>query len=63
MGLDPGCGPISLISHAVVATHVKNSGSLAQMLAQGESSSAKQTNKKVAYRTKGTFVNLKLPTI
>ena len=32
----------SLVSHAVVVTHIKNRGRLAQMLAQGKSSSGKQ---------------------
>ena len=42
MGLDPGHRPIPLISHAMAATHIQNRGRLAQMLAQGESSSAKK---------------------
>ena len=38
-GLDPG----PLISHAVVATHIQNvEGRLAQMIAQGKSSSPKK---------------------
>ena len=35
VGLDPGCQPTPLISHAVEASHVQNRGRLAQMLAQG----------------------------
>ena len=46
---DPGLiashGPTPLISgHTVVATHIQNRGRLAQMSAQGESSSAKKKN-------------------
>ena len=38
--------PTPLIGgHAVVMTHMQNRGRLTQMLAQGESSSAKQTKK------------------
>ena len=41
-GLVPRCGSTPLIGgHAVAATHIQNRGRLAQMLAQGESSSAK----------------------
>ena len=47
MGLNPGCRPTNhSSSHAVVASHIQNRGRLAQMLAQGQSSSPKQTNKK-----------------
>ena len=42
---DPGCGPTPLVSHAVEASHTQSGGRLAWMLAQGQSSSAKQTNK------------------
>ena len=49
MGLDPGCGPTPLISHAVEASHIQSRGILAQMLAQGESSSQKTTTKKQNY--------------
>ena len=39
---DPGWGPTPLISsHAVAITHLQNRARLAQMLAQAESSSAK----------------------
>ena len=42
-GLVPGSRPTPLIGgHAMVATHIQNRGRLAQMLAQGESSSAKK---------------------
>ena len=42
-GSVPSCRPIPLISgHAVAATHIRNTGVWAQMLAQGESSSAKE---------------------
>ena len=42
LGLVPGHGSIPLINgHAVAASHIQNRGRLAQMLAQGESSSAK----------------------
>ena len=38
----PGCRPTRLIgSRAVMVTHIQNRGRLAQMLAQGESSSKK----------------------
>ena len=41
-GSVPGHGPTPLIGgHAVAATHIQNRGRLAQMLAQGKSSSAK----------------------
>ena len=44
-GSVPRSRPIPLIgSHAVVATHVQNRGRLEQMLAQGETSSAKKEN-------------------
>ena len=46
-GSVPRHGPRPLISsHAVAVTHVQNRGTLAQMLAQGESSSAKKRKKK-----------------
>ena len=42
-GSVPRCGPIPLVSsHAVVGTHIQNRGRLAQMLAQGQSSSSKK---------------------
>ena len=41
--LVPGHGPTPLISvHAVVMTHIQNRGRLAQMLAQGKSSSERK---------------------
>ena len=44
----PGHGPTLLVcSHAVAATHIQNSGRLAQILAQGESSSAKKKEKEI----------------
>ena len=52
-GLVPRHGPTPLSSgHAVVATHIQNRGRLAQMLAQGESSSGK---KKENYSIKFLF--------
>lgn len=39
-GLDPG--PTPLVSHAVAVTHTQNRGGLAQVLAQGQSSSRKR---------------------
>ena len=46
-GSVPGCGPIPLVSgHAVEVTHTQNRERLAQMLAQGESSSPKRKQKK-----------------
>ena len=51
-GLVPGCGSIPLIcGHAVAATHIRNRGRLAQILAQGESSSAKKKRKKEKEKT------------
>ena len=41
-GSDPWCRPTPLISHAVEASHIQNRGRLAQMLAQGPSSSQKK---------------------
>ena len=42
-GLVPGCGPTPLVgSRAVAVTHIQNRERLAQMLAQGESSSTKK---------------------
>ena len=41
-GSDPGCRPTPLISHAMEASHVQSRGRLAQMLAQGLSSSSKK---------------------
>ena len=43
-GSDSRLKPTPLVSHAVAATHIQNRGKLAQMLAQGESSSAKKIN-------------------
>ena len=41
--LDPGCGPTHFSSsHAVAASHIQSGGRWAQMLAQGQSSSAKR---------------------
>ena len=34
-GLDPGCWPAPLVSHAVEASHIQSRGRLAQMLPQG----------------------------
>ena len=42
--LDPECGHTPLISHAVEASHIQSRGRLAQMLAQGQSSSHTHTN-------------------
>ena len=43
LGSVPGHRPTPLLSgHAVMATHIQNRGRLAQMLAQGKSSSAKK---------------------
>ena len=45
LGSVPGHGPTPLgDGRAVVATHIQNRGRLAQMLVQGESSSAKEKN-------------------
>ena len=42
-GVVPGCRNIPLVGgHAVVATHKQNRGRVAQMLAQGKSSSGKK---------------------
>ena len=42
-GMLPGHGPTLFIgSHAIVATHIQKRGRLAQMLAQGKSSSSKK---------------------
>ena len=42
-GSVPGHGPTPLVGgHAVAVTHIQNRGRLAQMLAQGESSSSKK---------------------
>ena len=41
-GSVPGCGPLPLVGgHVVAVTHIQNRGRQTQMLAQGESSSAK----------------------
>ena len=45
VGLDPWCGHPLLVTHAVTATHIQNRGRLAQMLAQGQSSSPKEPRK------------------
>ena len=43
LGLVPRHGPAPLISsHAMVTTHIQDRGKLAQMLAQGKSSSEKK---------------------
>ena len=42
MGLNPRRGPTLLVSHAYEATHIQNRGRLAQILAQGKSSSLKK---------------------
>ena len=43
VGSDPGHGPMHCSSgYAVVASHMQNAGGLAQMLAQGKSSSPKK---------------------
>ena len=42
LGLVPGSRLIPLISHAVAATRIQNRGRLAEMLAQGGSSSSKK---------------------
>lgn len=49
-GSDPGCGPTTVNGHVVVVTHMQNGEKLAQMLAQGESSSPKKTKKKKVLR-------------
>ena len=41
-GSDPRCRPTPLISCAVEVSHLQSRGRLAQMLAQGESSSKKK---------------------
>ena len=47
MGLDPGRRPAHyLSSYAVAVSHIQNRGRLAQMLAQGQSSSRKKNPKK-----------------
>ena len=44
--LDPRCGPMHHSSnHAVAASHIQNRGRLAEMLAQGQSSSQKKRKK------------------
>ena len=45
-GLDPRRTPTPLISHAVEASHIQSRGGLAQMLAQGESSSLQKKERK-----------------
>ena len=46
VGSDPGCGPTyRSSSHAVAASHIQNRWRLAQMLAQGQSSSQQQQRK------------------
>ena len=45
-GSDPGHRPTPLISHVVAATHTQNRRRLAQMLAQGKSSSAKKKERR-----------------
>ena len=48
MALDAGQGPTHLSSGlAVVVSHIQNRGILAQMLAQGQSSSPKKIQKQV----------------
>ena len=47
MGFDPRHRPTPLISNAVAATHIQNRGRLAQMLAQGESSSTATTKETI----------------
>ena len=42
MGSDPGCRPTPLNSQAVEASHIQDKGRLAQILAQGQSSSSKK---------------------
>ena len=45
-GSDLGCGPAHCSSsQAAAATHIQNRGRLAQMLAQGQSSSPKEKKK------------------
>ena len=47
VGSDPQCRPMHrLLSHAVVTSHIQNGGRLAQMLAQGQSSSHTHKNLK-----------------
>ena len=62
----PRCGPTPLVSScAVVVTHMQKRGRLAQMLAQGESSSAKnqtkqkQNNQKTQIKDSGSSANPK----
>ena len=46
-------GPTSLVRHAEAATHIPNRGRLAQMLAQGKSSSSKKKKaEKIVWRRK-----------
>ena len=53
LGSGPRRGPTPLVSgHAMAATHKKNRGKLAQMLAQGESFSTKMRKKKKKGRKK-----------
>ena len=42
LGSVSGHRPAPLCGHAVVATHIQNGGRLAQMLAQGQSSSSRK---------------------
>ena len=49
MGLDPRCRPTLLISHAVAGSHMQRRGRLAQMLAQGKSSSKTKSGKNRLY--------------
>ena len=46
VGSDPGCGPTHHSSgHAVAASYIHNRGKLAQMIAQGQSSSPTKTKR------------------
>ena len=58
LGLVPGHRPTPLVSDYVVAmTHIQNRGRLAQMLAQGKSSSAKKKVLFVASSSEHTLVD------
>ena len=46
-GSDPECRPTPVISHALEASHIQRRGRLAQVLAQGKSSSHKHKKIKV----------------
>ena len=56
MGSEPQSGPPHRSSsHAVAASHIHNSGRLAQMLAQGQSFSSKKNKKAFASNSSGCY--------